>query len=295
MGAGGLQALVKGGWPVAAKRVVVAGSGPLLLAVAAYLRKCGAIVPLVAEQAPVGRLVRFALELLGYPAKVAQALRLRTRLRGVPHRFGVWPTAARGAGRLEAVTLTDGRRSWDEPCDYLACGFGLVPNTEAAELLGCEVTRGAVRVDPWQRASVADVYAAGEVTGVGGVERALLEGEIAGLAAADKFDAARRLFDQRRRAHRFAAALERAFSLRDELRRLPDEETFVCRCEDVTWGQVSAYDSWRAAKLQTRCGMGPCQGRVCGAALAFLRGWRVASLRPPLFPARVGSLVSETL
>ena len=65
----------------------------------------------------------------------------------------------------------------------------------------------------------------------------------------------------------------------------------VCRCEDVTWGQLRPYDSWRAAKLQTRCGMGPCQGRVCGAALAFLRGWTAESVRPPVFPARVDSLL----
>jgi NADPH-dependent 2,4-dienoyl-CoA reductase/sulfur reductase-like enzyme len=290
LGAGGLQALVKGGWPVAGRRVVVAGSGPLLLAVATYLRGQGAVIPLVAEQASRGSLLPFALELIRHPSKIAQAWRLRSQLRGVPHRFGVWPSAAHGDGKLESVTLTDGRRTWEEPCDYLACGFGLVPNTEAAALLGCEIANGAVRVDQWQQTTVAGVYAAGEATGIGGVEAALVEGEIAGHAAAGNFDEARRLFGERRQARRFAAALERAFAPREELRNLPRPETVVCRCEDVTWRQLAAHDSWRAAKLQTRCGMGPCQGRVCGAALAFLRGWRAESLRPPLVPARVESL-----
>ena len=291
MGAGGLQALVKGGWPIAGKRVIVAGSGPLLLAVAAFLRQHEAVIPLIAEQASRGRLFAFGLELLRHPAKIAQAWQLRMQLRGVPYRFGCWPTAAHGTGKLEAVTLTDGRRIWDEACDYLACGYGLVPNVEPAQLLGCEIAHGAVRVDPWQQTTVADVYAAGEVTGIGGVDLSLLEGEIAGYAAIGKHEEARRLFPARRAAHRFAAVLEQTFALRDELKRLPQPETIVCRCEDVAWRQLAAYDSWRAAKLQTRCGMGPCQGRVCGSALTFLRGWEVESLRPPLFPARLESLI----
>ena len=41
IGAGGLQLLGKSGWPVAGKRVVVAGTGPLSIAVAAYLVRHG--------------------------------------------------------------------------------------------------------------------------------------------------------------------------------------------------------------------------------------------------------------
>lgn len=72
-----MQALVKTGLPVASKRVVVAGSGPLLLAVAAYLRHQGAQIPLIAEQAAWGRLLRFGLGLSAHPGKLAQALGLR--------------------------------------------------------------------------------------------------------------------------------------------------------------------------------------------------------------------------
>ena len=64
----------------------------------------------------------------------------------------------------------------------------------------------------------------------------------------------------------------------------------LCRCEDVTAGRLRARQSWREAKLQTRIGMGPCQGRVCGAAAAFLYGWRTDSVRPPIFPAQVSHL-----
>jgi NADPH-dependent 2,4-dienoyl-CoA reductase/sulfur reductase-like enzyme len=291
-GAGGLQALAKSGLAVEGRRVVVAGSGPLLLAVAAYLRRQGADVRLVAEQARWGRVTRFGLGLAGSPAKLAQALRLRLEVGGFRYRTGCWPAAAHGGDRLASVTMTDGRRTWDVPCDDLACGFGLVPNTELPSLLGCAVRDGdgAVVVDGSQRTTVDNVYCVGEATGIGGLEKSLVEGEIAGHAAAGREDEARGLLGRRDRALAFAASLDRAFALRDELKDLPRPETVVCRCEDVTWGRLAPHTSTRPAKLQTRCGMGPCQGRICGAALAFLKGWPPDTVRPPVFPARLESL-----
>jgi len=294
MAAGGLQALVKSGLPIHGRSVVVAGSGPLLLAVAAYLRGQGAQVRLIAEQAPQTRLVGFGLGLITSPAKLAQAMALKKALAGVPHRFGCWPVAAQGEGRLASVTLSNGRTTWTEPCDYLACGFGLVPNTELPRLLGCEVTRGVAVVDEWQQTTTEGIYGAGEVTGIGGVECSLVEGEIAGLAASGKFDEAQRLFPARDQARAFASRLERAFALRDELRNLPQPATIVCRCEDVTFAQLNLFHTSREAKLQTRCGMGPCQGRICVPAVAFLKQWPPDSIRPPILPTRMENLV-ETI
>lgn len=293
MGAGGLQALVKSGLPVEGRSVVVAGSGPLLLAVAVYLRQRGAKVTTIAEQVPAARVVRFGLGLIGSPSKLYQASQMKLALRGVPYRAGCWPTIARGDSRVETVTLTDGRRTWDEPCDYLACGFGLVPNVELARLLGCAVRNEGVVVDEWQRTSVEGVSCAGEATGIGGLEKSLVEGSIAGLAAAGDPRGARRLFSRRARAWKFAASLESAFALRAELRALAHPETIVCRCEDVTLSRILPWESARAAKLQTRCGMGPCQARICGPALEFLRGWPADSVRPPVFPARMESLLGS--
>jgi len=290
MGAGGLQALAKGAMPIAEKKVVVAGSGPLLLAVGSYLREHGAEVRLVAEQAGRSSLLRFGLALTRSPNKARQAARLRASLRGIPYQTGCWPLAAHGSEKLESVTLRRGSRTWTEPCDYLACGFGLVPNTELAALLGCRIEEG-VAVDEHQRTSVPGVYSAGEATGIGGLDLSLIEGEIAGFAAAGREEDARRRFADRDSHRRFANALEKAFALRSELQKLPQDSTMICRCEDVTWGRVRACQSWREAKLQTRCGMGPCQGRVCGAALEFLLGSKAESVRPPVFPVRIGSLV----
>jgi NADPH-dependent 2,4-dienoyl-CoA reductase/sulfur reductase-like enzyme len=281
--------------PIENKTVVVGGSGPLLLAVANYLQTKGAKIRVIAEQADRPQVARFALGLVASPGKLRDALRMRIALRGVPYRLGCWPVAANGVRQLENLVLTDGMKRWNEPCDFLACGFHLVPSTELPRLLGCAVREGKVVVDEWQQTSAEGVLCAGEATGIGGLEKSIVEGQIAGNVAAGRTSEARRLFGSRARAMKFAKALARAFSLRDELRSLPQPETVVCRCEDVTWSSVAAYDTFRTAKLQTRCGMGPCQARICGSALEFLRGWPRDSIRPPLFPARLQSLASAAL
>ena len=290
MGAGGLQALVKSGFPIDAKRVVVAGSGPLLLAVADYLKRKGAHVPVIAEQAARATLMRFGFGLMSQTAKASQAYELKKRLSGVKYLMACWPVAARGNGKLQTVTLRQGNRTFDIDCDFLACGFHLVPNLELAELLGCKIVDGRVVVDTFQQTSLANIYCAGEATGIGGLELSLVEGEIAGLAAAGKNEKAPDLFPHRDKQRKFAQLLNRTFELRGELRKLPTPETIVCRCEDVTFDRLRGSGSWREAKLHSRCGMGPCQGRICGAAAEFLFGWKVESVRPPVFPVRVGSI-----
>jgi D-hydroxyproline dehydrogenase subunit alpha len=290
MGAGGLQALVKSGLSVAGKRVVIAGSGPLLLAVAEYLLRAGAKIILIAEQADAARIRRFAARLLFHPMKMWQAIRLRRALDGVAYHFGMWPVAAGGADKLEWVELLRDGRKTRVACDYLACGFHLVPNVELAELFGCEIGDGFVRVNEMQETSAAGIFCAGEPVGIGGVEAALIEGQIAGFAAAGNVVKARGLFPERAAARKFTGLLARTFALRDELRSLAAPETLVCRCEDVSHARLAKYSDWRSAKLQTRCGMGACQGRVCGAAVEFIFGWRAESVRPPIFPVRVESL-----
>lgn len=290
MGAGGLQAMVKSGMPIEGKRVVVAGTGPLLLAVAAYLATHGATVLAIAEQAPMSKLARFSLRLLSLPAKLSQGFTLKRELRGVPFYANCWAVAARGTTQLESVTLTRGGKTFSIACDYLACGFHLIPNVELPVLLGCRVKVGYVDVDESQKTSVANIYCAGEPTGIGGVELSIIEGQIAGFAAAGKQADAQRLFGARRKYAAFARSMDRAFELRPELRSLATDNVLICRCEDVAVGRVRHKRSWREAKLHTRIGMGPCQGRVCGGAASFLFGWDTTLIRPPVFPAKVAHL-----
>lgn len=294
-GAGGLQALVKGGFPVAGKRVVVAGTGPLLLAVAAHLAEDGAHVTTVLEQAPISKLLPFAASLWKTPAKLLEGAGYRSRLWNSTYRLGSWVTeafpASDGQG-LAAVRVTDGRRIWEEPCDLLACGYHLVANTEIAQLLGCKFRGQFVEVDESQRTSVSNVFCAGEPTGIAGLEAALVQGELAGLACAGS--AGPQLTRRAALERSFGARLEKAFALRSELRSLPRAATIVCRCEDVAFASLSSRTGWTDTKLQTRCGMGPCQGRICGPAVEYLFGWKPVSVRQPIFPVPLQALCSNT-
>jgi D-hydroxyproline dehydrogenase subunit alpha len=294
MGAGGLQAMVKSGLAIAGKRVVVAGTGPLLPAVAACLRQHGAVIPIVCEQAPWSALLRFAGSVVKWHAKIAQTFRLKREMAGVPFAANSWTVRAQGQDAIESVTISRGGRLETVLCDYLACGFHLVPNIELPALLGCEIRGGYVSVDEFQQTRVPGIFCAGEPTGIGGVELSLVEGEIAGLAAAGFQGQAQGLFKKREKLRSFARALDRAFSLRPELRSLASPETLICRCEDVSYARLVEHTSWRAAKLHTRCGMGPCQGRICGPATEFLFQWNPDSVRPPIFPSRFESLGAAT-
>jgi NADPH-dependent 2,4-dienoyl-CoA reductase/sulfur reductase-like enzyme len=294
MGAGGLDAMVRGGLPITGKRVVVAGTGPLLLAVASHLALRGAKIVALCEQAPLRRFLPFTAHLLREPAKLLQGMAYVTSMSGTRFHTGCWPIAANGREKLESVTLHESGKKWDVPCDYLACGYHLVPNLELPALLGCRIENGFVATDDLQRTSIPNVFCAGEPTSIGGVELALLEGQIAGLAAAGKKMEAGRLARQRRLRIPFVHALKDAFALDPQLSRVATKSTIVCRCEDISYGALRGYTSWRDAKLQTRCGMGLCQGRVCSAATEFLFGWGSvlfdSNVRPPLFPAMVSSL-----
>ncbi|WP_296183478.1 NAD(P)/FAD-dependent oxidoreductase [Pseudomonas sp. UBA1879] len=285
-GAGGLQALIKGGLPVAGERIVIAGSGPLLLASAHTAIKNGAEVVRIAEQASFGAVSRFAAGLWRWPNKAVQA----TGLAHAAYRTSAHVLEALGSARLEAVRMQVGNRVEDVPCERLACGFGLVPNVELASALGCRIEEGAIAVDEWQASSLADHFAAGECTGFGGSELALVEGRIAGLTATGQQDQARQLFAERRRWQGFADRLNHAFALRPALRHLARPDTLVCRCEDVPYSALAFHDSWSAAKLNTRCGMGACQGRICATAAQTLFNWEPPRLRPPFSPARVATL-----
>jgi len=293
-GAGGLQALAKQGWPLAGKRVVIAGSGPLLFAAAATAHRHGAEVLGIHEQAGRAAVARFAAGLWRWPAKAAQAVSLRARLSGVPYRCGSLVRRASGDERVQAVEIADGHGSRRLECDLLAVGFGLVPDTRLAYLLGCEMEQeGAhprVCVDAEQRTSVAGIYAAGEICGIGGRDCARVEGAIAGHAAAGARAAASALLARKRHAQAFAAHLRTHFALGPDARALAEPDTVICRCEDVTLHALDGYTDSRGAKLATRCGMGACQGRICGSALAELGRFPYAGQRPPLFPARLSTL-----
>ena len=291
VGVGGGQALVKAGVDVRGLSVVLAGSGPLLLPVAALLEGRGARIPLVAEQASLRDVLLFGARLWRNPSKIREALGYRWQTLTSRYRLGVWAVAAHGDSQVREVELTDGWRTWTHTCDLLCCSYGLVPNTELARLLGCRVDGGRVGVDRFQSTDQENVYCVGESTGVGGVEKSIVEGQIAAAHIAGDEGQLKALGRHRERLERFSRDLDRTFRPRPELAQRPLPETIVCRCEDVKWVDLDTRWSIRQAKLYTRLGMGSCQGRVCGAAVRHLCGWDVDSVRPPLEPCRLSSLI----
>jgi thioredoxin reductase len=283
VGVGGLQALVKGGLLVRGRRIVLAGTGPLLYPVAASLSGAGAQVVAVLEQAPFAAVARFGVRALLDPHRLADALRWRAATWRTRWHHDAWVVRAEGEDRLSAVTISVGGREQRVACDWLGAAAGLVPRTELARLLGCVLDQEAITVDATQATSVSGVWAAGECTGVKGDAAAILEGEIAGAAAAgDGGGMARRHATTRARGRAFGQRLAETFAVRPGLRARVTPETTLCRCEDVPAGAVDPAWTARQAKLWTRVGMGVCQGNVCGAACTALYGWEPPTIRPPL-------------
>ncbi|MET3493867.1 FAD/NAD(P)-binding oxidoreductase [Variovorax boronicumulans] len=288
-GAGGLQALIKAGLPIEGERIVIAGSGPLLLAAASTARAAGAKVVRIAEQASFAAVAGFAAGLWRWPGKAAQSVTLADPQYRTSSRI----VSVQGGTQVESVRLLQDGREVDIACDRVACGFGLTPNTQLGRLLGCALTAEgaqALAVDARQRTSLPDVYAAGECTGFGGSERALAQGSIAGYAAVGNERAAKQHEGERARWDAFATQLHRSFALAPEIRQMPQPDTLVCRCEDVPFSALADCTGWTDAKLHRRCGMGACQGRVCGDAAQFLFGWTPPAPRPPLSPVRIATL-----
>jgi NADPH-dependent 2,4-dienoyl-CoA reductase/sulfur reductase-like enzyme len=302
--AGAAQALLKSQGVTIGKRVIVAGSGPLLLPVAAGLAAAGVRVLAVLEASrAVAGLGRAALAHAGHlvasPGKLREAAGYAAILarHRVPVRTGHAIAACHGGDRVRRATITRLDGQWrpvpgsqrERAVDALHVSYGFSPALELARLLGCaDIPHparpvAAVTHDEDQATSVAGVFAAGEVTGIGGAQVAELEGYLAGASAArylGRLDAAahaRRTAAIRARlgrARRFAELLDAAYPLRPGWLDWPGAGTIVCRCEDVPWASIGravaagACDV-RAVKGVTRCGMGYCQGRICGPVVQY--------------------------
>ncbi|MGW7380954.1 FAD/NAD(P)-dependent oxidoreductase [Streptomyces sp. NPDC054794] len=315
--AGGAQAMLKGGLVLPGRTAVVAGTGPLLLPVATGLAAAGARVAALVESADPRTVLRRPSALAAQPGKLAEgawyaALLLRHRVRTLVRHTAV---EAHGTDRLEAVTVAaldaQGRVGPGSerrvPCDTLAVGHGMLPHTDLAETLGCRLSGTDVYVDDEQRTDVPGVWAAGEATGIGGAALALAEGHIAGRSIAARlrgtapdpraWAAAGRA---RARLRAFFAAVDAVYAPPPGWADRVTHDTVVCRCEEVTAGEVrTAVDELgagdlRTVKLLTRAGMGWCQGRMCGPAVAGVAGCPLTAARRPLArPVPLGVLAGS--
>ncbi|GAA1016329.1 oxidase [Acrocarpospora pleiomorpha] len=299
------------------ERVVLAGSGPFLLPVACSLLALGVKVAGIAEAGTPYRPGLRALGALRHPARLRELAGYAARLARarVPIWQGTVVLRADGRDRVSAVTLAAAARPGlavrTVEVDALCVGYGFRPQTDLARLLGCEVvsdagTGDAIPVtDAAGRTSRPDVYVVGEAAGIGGAHTARARGLAAAHAILTRetghpIPAAeiRRLATDTRRLGRFTALTDAlypspALLLDTLLPALPDS-TLACRCEAVTAGEVRAEAAGdvNTAKARTRAGMGPCQGRVCGFAVAGLAGGgTVFPSRVPVRPVRIATLL----
>jgi len=334
MTAGAAQLLAKKQGVLPGRRVLLAGSGPLLLSSAYYLAEHGADVVAVLEATRPGQWLRHAPAIWGNLDRLGEGwhylgMLLRSR---IPYRFGRTAVQALGKDKLEAVVVArldhQGRPITGSeetiPVDTLCLGFGLVPNIELAQIAGSscrfDSTRGGwvPQVDDYMETTIPNLFVAGEAAGVDGAGAAMLEGRIAGLVIAQRLGYIGRdvvagelaaLTRRRRRLRRFGAMLNTLFVPPAGLATIITDDTIVCRCEEVRAGEVRAAlvggaTTLDAIKTWTRVGQGPCQGRTCGPILArMVAQQRDCSLekvgcfhvRPPLKPVPVGSLAQGAL
>ena len=335
MTAGGFQNLLKGQRIIPGRRIAVAGNGPLALLVAANVAKSGAELAAVAEAAPIlSRLWRETPNLIWAPKIVRQAIGYALAVAKVraPVLLGWTVVEARGDDELREVIMApiDGAGNIDRAAqrafaaDTLVLGYGLVPSVELARAMGCEMRWDGARGgwlpvrDEELGTSRPGVLAAGDGAGIGGVEMALLEGTLAGIVAAERtghLDG--RIAARKKRAvaakiarlSQFRAALERLYAGPQSWLGLLTPETIVCRCEEVTAGELrgraaEGFESAFALKGTTRISMGRCQGRNCARTLAALVAEATGQdpgevamprARPPARLVTIGDLLHEDL
>ncbi|MEU5875744.1 FAD-dependent oxidoreductase [Glycomyces sp. NPDC047369] len=316
--AGAAQALAKGERVAVGRRAVVAGAGPFLLPVAQSLTAAGAHVLGVFEAARPAALARGWLprpwRLLGAAHKGGELAGYAAHHLGrrVPYRLGRAVVEARGDGRVEEVVIARLDADWSPipgtertlAADAVCVSHGFTPRLELPIAAGCRIGPDRfVAVDADQRTSVASVYAAGEITGIGGVDAALVEGRIAGARAAGAPAAAADL-KRRTATTDFARRIDAAHGIRRGWTAWLRDDTVVCRCEEVLYGRLrgaaAATDqaSLRSVKLTSRAGLGICQARMCGRTVEELTGADPARAedttdrRPLAAPIRLGDLAA---
>lgn len=325
MTAGAAQIALKGSGIVPAGRTVIAGCGPLLYLLASQLAAAGTEIVAVLDTTPRsswGKALAALPDFLRSPY-LAKGLKLmaatRSKLRFLT---GVTGLAAQGDTQLSGIRVERGSRAETIPCDTLLLHQGVMPSVNFSNAAGCEHYFDAEqhawlpRLDDWYASSAAGIAIAGDGAGIGGAESAALRGEIAAFGAACRLG---RLSEPQRDAQ--AAPVRAELSRRLRGRRFldllykpapqflapPDDATIICRCEEVTAGQVRDAASRLGVtgpnqmKAFLRCGMGPCQGRLCGPTVVELiaqtRGVSPAEtgyyrLRPPVKPVTLAELAA---
>ena len=323
MTCGAAQTLLKSTGAVPDGRFVLAGSGPLLLLLAAQLVRAGIRPAAIIETRPnYLAALRHLPGFVSAPGYLGKGLRLMSELRdaGVTIQSGARNLQIRGDDRVREIQYEWRGQTRREAADVVLLHQGIVPNSNLALSLRCEHVWDDAqrcfrpRMDAWGNTSVGGVQIAGDTGGIIGAQAAEFSGQLAALGAASAL--ARISEDERDRlAQPLRAQLKRHLGARpflDVLYRPPqdmvaprDPGTIVCRCEEIRAGDIRKIVTEQGCpgpnqmKSFTRCGMGPCQGRLCGLTVVELiaecRGAPVSEvgyyrIRSPVKPITLGEI-----
>jgi NADPH-dependent 2,4-dienoyl-CoA reductase/sulfur reductase-like enzyme len=328
---GGVQMLMKGHGILPGKRILVGGSGPLLLAAAAGLAEAGAEVVAVLDVASMwAGFFKVPQAFWRQTDRLKEAWKYGSTLRRkrIPLLFrhaifralGETEVTAVAYGRVDARGRPLKHTEKVAEVDTICVALGFMPNLALSRYLGCEHIYDA-RLDTFypqhastMATSIPNVFVAGDITGVGGKDLSKLQGQVAGLNILGKLGylpspevkkRTQALEPQLKRETRFIHMIRDRLQVRPGLFELIDDETIICRCEMVTAGQIKVAISdgareIRGVKLRTRCGMGPCQGRYCEPHVAHMIAHLTQqpreavgkmSVRPPLMPVLINDIL----
>ncbi len=321
MTVGAAQGLLKASALYPSGKLVIAGSGPLIWLYAAQVLRSGGRIERIldttdraARRAALPHLPTFAAS-----SYFAKGLALMARVhRQVPITRSVLDVTLEGKERIEAVRY--GTRDGEQriEADTVLLHQGVVPQVNLAMAAGvrhlwdthqlCYVPE----LDVDGRSNVERIFVAGDGAGIAGWEAAADRGYLTAAAVIDDLGAHRKVGPSpeslKRRLSRRARArifLDEAFRPADRF-RIPTGDTIVCRCESVTAREIEhAVDLGAQGPAQlksyTRCGMGPCQGRMCGLTVTEIMAARrqvppsdigYFRLRPPVKPVTVQELAA---
>jgi NADPH-dependent 2,4-dienoyl-CoA reductase/sulfur reductase-like enzyme len=330
-GAGATLRMVKTQWLLPGKRILLAGLGPLQLALADTLLKLGAQVVCVADAADPMKGWRHLPKFWRHWDRLGEAYTYLNTLRKhkVPLLSNHAIVEATGKDHVESATIAslDGQgapmRGTERrfEVDTICLGYGLLPSLQLASALDCELRYDAnlgwyVPVhNEKMETTQPGVFVAGDVTDSGGAKVAIAEGRVAGLTAAFRLgylnenklnERLQPAMAELAHYNRLAEALQAIYAYRPGLTRLAQDDTLLCRCEEVTYGEVrqaldNGADDLHQVKLYTRAGMGYCQGRFCSVLIApliaqatgrTLAEVRPFTVRPPIQPIPINVLAA---
>jgi thioredoxin reductase len=330
---GAAQILMKSSGVLPGRNTLIAGCGPLMLVLAAEITANGGRVHAVLDQNGVAeKLDAFTAGRSIWPKLLEGAVYLsRLAAARVPLKQRVRVIEARGSDHLERVVAARVDANGDiiqgteriHVTDTLAVGYGFSPNIELPQQAGCAVSytidKGGwhVAVSATMATSVDAVYAVGETTGIGDAGKSLIEGQIAARDLLFKLGLVNRkthekhmrsLLRRRNQQLRYGRFLNRLCRLQPGCYEGIPDDTMVCRCEKIPMGEIrrqlaNGFDTISGIKKATRCGMGHCQGRICGPILSDMIGAftqqppaavGITSARAPVKTVPLGALARMT-